>query len=168
VSTGRPIAAHRLAAITAELLDASQLCAIATVSRTGAPHVNTAYFAWSDQLELVWISAPEAAHSRNIRADGRVAVAVHDSTQTWGNPDRGIQLFGVARELDGRPARRAAELYNDRFPEYDEREFAALRTYLFRPRRVKLFHEQALGSGTFVTARVADGQLAWVRTERYD
>jgi uncharacterized protein len=92
----------RLAAIARRLLDESKLCAVATVTPDGRAHVNTAYFAWSPEFEIVWLSAPDARHSRNVRANGSAAVAVFRSTQRWGGSDRGIQLFGRARELRGR------------------------------------------------------------------
>jgi uncharacterized protein YhbP (UPF0306 family) len=162
------IAAPRLRTIAKRLLNASTLCAISTVSAGGRPHVNTAYFAWSTALEIVWLSAPEARHSRNIRRQPSVALAVYDSTQKWGGFDRGIQLFGTARELTGRAARDAARLYARRFKAYSADELRAYRFYRFRPRALKLFHERALGGGTFVTAKVSrDGRLAWERTESY-
>jgi Pyridoxamine 5'-phosphate oxidase len=100
-----PIEAVRLASLAGELLGASTLCAIATVSPGCRAYVNTAYFAWSDGFDLVWLSEPHAKHSSNVRARGTVAVAVYDSSQWWGKPDRGIQLFGTAREVMGpRPA----------------------------------------------------------------
>ena len=161
----RPVAAARLAAVARELLDASTLCAIATVAAGGRAHVNTAYFAWSDELELVWLSEPRALHSRNLETNRTVAIAVYDSRQVWGRPDRGIQLFGSARASAGR---HAEEVYAARFPAYRTGELDAYRFYLFRPRRVKLFHERALGTGRFVTARVGrGGALVWERTEIY-
>jgi len=102
--------ASRLAAIARRLLEASTLCAIATVSPGGRAHVNTAYFAWGPDFDVVWLSAPEARHSRNVRANPSAAVAVFRSTQRWGGSDRGIQLFGRARELRGRGARSRAAL----------------------------------------------------------
>jgi uncharacterized protein len=159
--------ARRLAELARELLDGSMLCAVATVSSRGRAHVNTVYFAWDDELTLVWLSDPEAQHSRNVRGGGSAAVAVFDSTQSWGGPDRGIQLFGSAREA-GRAAEEAESVYARRFPGYDRAELAGYRFYRFRPRRIKLFHEEALGSGVFVTATVVGGgRLEWLRTERY-
>jgi uncharacterized protein YhbP (UPF0306 family) len=164
----RPIAKARLATLARRLLDASTLCATATVSPGSRAHVNTAYFAWSDRFDLVWLSEPRAKHSRNIRASATVAVAVYDSNQSWGNPDRGIQLFGTAREVAGSAARDAERTYAKRFPDYRESEVSAYRFYRFRPRQLKLFDEDALGAGVFVTANVSRGQLAWTRTEIYD
>ena len=166
--TSRRIPATRLQRIARSLLDASTLCAIATVSAGGRAHVNTVYFAWTGALEIVWLSVPEARHSRNLRERRSVAVAVYDSTQRWGGRDRGIQLFGIARELTGRAARQAERAYADRFRGYGG-DLAAYRLYRLRPREVKLFHERQLGGGTFVTARVRrGGRLEWVRTEEYE
>jgi hypothetical protein len=121
------------------LLAASTLCSIATLSPGRRPHVNTAYFAWSPDVGLVWLSDPDAGHSRNLAANSRTAIAVYDSNQSWGRPDRGVQLFGTPTDY---------------------------RLYRFRPRRVKIFDEPALGAGVFVTATVSpDGKLTWERTE---
>jgi uncharacterized protein YhbP (UPF0306 family) len=147
------------------LLEASSLCAIATVGPDGSAYVNTAYFALSPELALVWMSEPEAQHSRNIREHGTAAVAVYDSAQTWGRPDRGIQLFGLAGEVAD-PGE-AEALYARRFPEYDREKLGAYRFYLFRPDRIKLFDERELGGGVFVTARVEGGGLVWEGTEVY-
>jgi uncharacterized protein YhbP (UPF0306 family) len=162
----RPIGAARIASLARRLLDASTLCALATVSPGGRAHVNTAYFAWSPEFDVVWLSDPQARHSRNVSAGGSVAIAVYDSSQSWGNPDRGIQLFGSAREADGDGE--AEAIYARRFSDYDPEDFAGYRLYRFRPRRLKVFDERALGSAVFVSARVAaGGRLAWERTERY-
>jgi uncharacterized protein YhbP (UPF0306 family) len=164
----RRVAASRMAALAAELLDASPLCAIATVAAGSRAHVNTAYFAWSPDFDIVWMSEPNARHSRNLRANNTVAVAVFDSGQTWGGPDRGIQLFGSASETEGRAVDRAAALYASRFARLGGFDVSAYRLYLFRPRRLKLFDERALGTGVFVIAKVAGpGRLTWERTEVY-
>jgi len=164
----RPVAASRMAKAAQRLLNASTLCAIATVAPDGGAYINTAYFAWSPELDLVWLSDPRAKHSRNVHADGRVAVAVYDSSQSWGKPDRGIQLFGSAREADGVDADDAERVYANRFPEYRERGLSGYRFFVFHPSRLKLFDERELGDGRFVSARVDDsGRLSWEGTEIY-
>jgi uncharacterized protein YhbP (UPF0306 family) len=156
----------RLAAIARRLLDDSKLCAIATVSPGGAPHINTAYFAWGADFDIVWLSSPDARHSRNVRTNGSAAVAVFRSTQTWGGSDRGIQLFGRARELRGRAALEAERLYAKRFRAY-EGDLPAFRFYRLATRRMKLFDERVLGGGTFVTVRVSSGRVKWLKTESF-
>ena len=158
----RRLSQARIGALALELLEASTLCAISTVGPRGRAYVNTAYFAWAPDLRIIWLSDPGARHSRNLRANASGAIAVYDSGQTWGKPDRGIQLFGDARA--GGPD--AEEIYAPRFRAYEPRD--SYRFYELVPTRVKLFDEQALGAATFVTAKVTrGGKLAWERTEVY-
>src|SRR5919109_5536638 len=116
--SGRRVGAARLRSLAEELLEASTLCAISTVGPRAHAYVNTAYFAWAPDLRIIWLSDPGAQHSRNLRANGSAAVAVFDSSQTWGNPDRGIQVFGDARAAGVD----AEEVYAARFDEYSSRE----------------------------------------------
>src|ERR671934_2137614 len=112
----RRIGVAQLRSLAESLLDASTLCAIATVSPDGRAHINTAYFAWSAGFEFIWLSEPNATHSRNLDTNAATAIAVFDSTQRWGEQDRGIQLFGSTRAAAGRAAREAERVYSDRFP----------------------------------------------------
>jgi len=162
------VAEARMRKAAQRLLEASTLCAIATVGPDASAYVNTAYFAFSPELEIVWMSEPHAQHSRNIQAQGTVAIAVFDTTQSWGKPDRGIQLFGSAREVAEPDAVDPKAIYASRFPDYQPGEFTAYRLYAFRPRRIKLFDERELGGGRFVSARVEDGgRRAWESTQVY-
>ena len=166
--TSEPVPGAPLQAIASEMLDAAALCAIATVTDDGGAYVNTAYFASGPELQLVWLSEPDATHSRNIRERRTSAVAVYDSAQIWGRPDRGIQLFGAAHQAAAAESTAAAALYGRRFPEFRSSDLGAYRFYVFTPARVKLFDEQQLGPGRFVVA-IADeaGRLTWETTEVY-
>jgi predicted pyridoxine 5'-phosphate oxidase superfamily flavin-nucleotide-binding protein len=144
-----------------QLLNASPLCALATVTATGRAHVNHMYFAWSDRFEIFWISDPESVHSRNLERNQSAAITVYASNQVWGKPDRGIQLFGRAGVTRGREAPAA---YSKRFRDFDA-EGNDLPFYRFKPRTVKVFDERSLAGGTLVTARVGPAGLMWVKTE---
>ena len=166
-SSTRRVASSRIATLAADLLEASTLCAIATTDRRGRSYINTAYFAWTPQFEIIWLSEPRAQHSKNLATNGSVAVAVFDSTQTWGDPDRGIQLFGRARAAVG-DDKGARQTYTDRFPCFAAADLGAYRLYRFRADLLKLFDEDALGGGTFVTARIGrDRKPAWEKTVVY-
>lgn len=154
----------RLEAVARKLMNASRLCAMATVSPDRKAHVNHMYFASSESFEIFWISDPESIHSRNLAKNRSAAITVYDSRQTWGRPDRGIQLFGTGGEVKGTQAREAERVYAKRFHSYGGLD-DSLRLYRFRPRTVKLFDERALAGGTLVTARVTPKGLAWLRTE---
>jgi uncharacterized protein YhbP (UPF0306 family) len=164
----RPVSSERLTRAARRLLDACTLCAIATTSPAGRPHINTAYFALTDRSDIVWISEPSSRHAINLRANASAAVAVYDSSQRWGGLDRGIQLFGSAREASKRTAARVEAAYARRFRAYGPGQLAAYRFYVFHPTSVKLFDERSFGAGVFVTARVdRTGGLTWQRTDVY-
>jgi uncharacterized protein YhbP (UPF0306 family) len=91
---------------------------------------------------------------------------VFDSDQVWGQPDRGIQLFGSTRQLPATEIARAESLYAARFPGYATPDLGAYRFYRFRIERLKVFDEAVFGAGVFVTATVHGGQrLIWERTD---
>jgi uncharacterized protein YhbP (UPF0306 family) len=162
----RPVARSRIERAAFALLDGSTLCAISTVSPGPTAHVNTAYFVWNHEWDIFWVSDPAARHSRNIRARPSTAIAVYDSHQVWGTPDRGIQLLGSARQLAAREAARAESLYAAQFPQYRASDLRDYRFYRFRADRLKVFDESVLGAGVFVTAGVRSGaQLVWERTD---
>ena len=165
--SSKPVASQRLASVARRLLDASNLCTIATVGLGSRAYINSAYFAWTRYFGIVWLSEPRAKHSRNLRTNKTVAIAVYDSAQQWGKPDRGIQLFGTAHRAEVAEAEAAERLYAKRFPAFRGTDLEAYRFYVFLPRRLKLLDEESLGAGTFVSAKLAEGRLVWERTELY-
>jgi len=142
----------------------SPLCSLSTVSYGGRAHINHMYFAFTDRFEVVWISDPDSIHSRNLVRNRSAAVTVYDSHQTWGKPDRGIQLFGTAGVTSGRVADAAHRVYGRRFRDYDS-EAEGLPAYRFKARTVKLFDERTLAPITLVSARVTRDGLVWSKTE---
>jgi uncharacterized protein YhbP (UPF0306 family) len=123
------------------------------------------YFGWSRRFEVYWISDPDSRHSRNLVQNSSAAITIYDSHQTWGRPDRGVQLFGTASRAHGSAVNRGHQAYLARFPSYDPSAEDAYPLYRFHPRAIKLFYERVLGAGTLVTARVTDEGLTWLRTE---
>jgi uncharacterized protein YhbP (UPF0306 family) len=162
----RPVARPRIERAAFGLLDASPLCAISTVAPRTTAHIHTAYFVWNRDFEIFWLSDPAARHSRNIRGRRSTAITVFDSHQVWGQPDRGIQLFGSTRQLPATEIARAESLYAVRFPGYATPDVRAYRFYRFRTERLKVFDEAVFGAGVFVTATIHSGQhLIWERTD---
>ncbi|HYG68135.1 MAG TPA: pyridoxamine 5'-phosphate oxidase family protein [Anaeromyxobacteraceae bacterium] len=144
------------------VLEENVLCALATVTASGRPHVSTAYFCFSEALELWFLSHPDSVHCRNLAADAAAAIAVFGSAQRWGERDRGLQLFGTCAPPRGAAARAGERRYAARFPAYAEwrRSLArdepggSYRLYRFATRTLKIFDEERLGDGVFVTMTV--------------
>jgi uncharacterized protein YhbP (UPF0306 family) len=149
-----------------EILDETALCSIASVGPGNRAHVNTAYFAWSSDFDLFFLSDPSAGHVRNFHTRPTAAVTVFRSTQRWGGSDRGAQLFGTAREAAGRIARVAERSYANRFSRYtpwiagsgidatSADRLRSYRFYRFRPTRVKILDEETFGAAVFIEAKI--------------
>ncbi|HEY3248834.1 MAG TPA: hypothetical protein VGK88_11140 [bacterium] len=143
----------RLRGSVSRILRTNVLCSMAT-TRGAQAHINTAYFCYSPDLELFFLSDPHATHCRNVAVNPSMAMAVFSSAQVWGKPDAGLQFFGRCAQAMGDIARTAQRLYSARFRDYSSSDLHRYRFYRFVPQRVKIFDERALGGGVFVVARI--------------
>ncbi len=149
------------------ILRESALCSMATVKRTGRAHINTAFFAYSDQLEFYFLSDPRSIHCQNLSSNPSMAMTVFRSSQKWDESGRGLQLFGKCSEAKGPHATKAERVYGKRFPAYrkwmksasrETRRQASLlrayRFYRFLPNTAKVLDEAEYGGAVFLLARV--------------
>lgn len=143
------------------LLQENVLCSIATVTKHNKAHINDAYFCYSMELRLYFLSDPSSLHCRNILVNPSMAMTIFNSSQKWGGSDRGIQLFGTCSEAKGHQATQAEQLYGERFRAYEkwraneskDQPFR-YRFYRFVPRKIKVLDEGKFGGGVFVIAAV--------------
>jgi nitroimidazol reductase NimA-like FMN-containing flavoprotein (pyridoxamine 5'-phosphate oxidase superfamily) len=66
------------------ILDAIKYATLATVSSDGDPWNSPVYYVADENYNLYWASYTESQHSKNIRTNGKVFIAVYDSTVPWG------------------------------------------------------------------------------------
>ena len=164
---GRTFSEARVRRSVSRILESNVLCSISTVTKGNQAHINTAYFCYSGNLDVYFLSDPHSFHGRNLSTNASAAMAIFDPSQTWGRPDRGIQLYGTCKEARGRTATKAGRLYGERFSLYqkwmagqseeEKRLAATLRTYRFYcfvARKVKILDEREFGGGVFVVAFV--------------
>lgn len=164
IATG--YSSDRVLEAVSRILDANPLCSMATRSDAGALDINAAFFSFSSNLQLYFLSNPASAHCRNLTHGGHMAVAVFDSRQEWGEPHAGLQLFGGAGPVPSGQIERARASYAARFPRYFDLVMRAgedpqattgiggLRFYLFRPDRVKILDEREFGENVYLSAVV--------------
>ena len=62
------------------LVDANSYMTLATADADGAPWVSPVWFAHEQYETFLWMSQPEARHSRNIAARREIAIVIFDST----------------------------------------------------------------------------------------
>jgi uncharacterized protein YhbP (UPF0306 family) len=144
------------------ILSCNVLCSIATVTPDNRAHINTAYFCFSDELDLYFLSHPRSSHSQNLLANSSAAVTVFSTSQIWTNPGKGLQLFGICSQTRGKHTGKAEELYGRRFPSYETWKVGLAasdvsqryRFYRLRTSWLKLHDEEIFGDGVFIQADV--------------
>lgn len=144
------------------ILEGNVLCSIATVTPEGRPHINTAYFSYSDSLELYFLSHPGSLHCRNLSSNSSMAMTVFSSAQQWTEPGQGVQLFGTCEQIVGSSVEEAERSYARRFQAYTswkailkhEDLARQYRFYRFGVTAVKILDEKNLGDAVFVRAAV--------------
>ena len=76
------------------IIDANSYMTLATADEHGRPCASPVWFATVDYRELVWVSSPEARHSRNLAVRRELAIAIFDSRQA---PGTGEAVYLSAR-----------------------------------------------------------------------
>ena len=88
-----------------DIIEASRYLVLATADAAGRPWSSPVYFAHIGFTEFYWVSAPGAAHSRNIAVRPEVGIAVFDSHADIGT-GQGAYMSAVATLVeDGETAR---------------------------------------------------------------
>ncbi len=95
------------------VIDANLYMVLATANATGRPWSSPVYFAHAGYREFLWVSSPQAAHSRNISTRAQVGIAIFDSRATIGT-GQGVYLSAVAHQLDRAEASMAIEVFSQR------------------------------------------------------
>jgi nitroimidazol reductase NimA-like FMN-containing flavoprotein (pyridoxamine 5'-phosphate oxidase superfamily) len=100
------------AAVTRAVIDANRFMTLATADRKGVPWASPVWYAPEDHRRFLWISDPEARHSRNLAERPEAAIVIFDShtTGTWTS----VYMWALAEELTGAELERGAELFSSR------------------------------------------------------
>ena len=107
----REYATERIAKSVVRILEATQLCSMATVCDGGVGHINTAYFCYDDRLDIYFVSQASSVHIQNLATNSSMAVCIFDTHQPWDDWKTGLQLFGTARSTDKQEFKHGSEMY---------------------------------------------------------
>jgi hypothetical protein len=118
------------------IVDAALYLVLATADRSGRPWPAPVYFAHRGYRELIWVSKPEAVHSRNIEARPEVGIVIFDSSVPIGTGG-GVYMSASAEQLAGEERAAALAAFSERSIEHGGSAFttghveppAALRIY---------------------------------------
>jgi uncharacterized protein YhbP (UPF0306 family) len=153
-----------LAKSVVDILDATRLLGLATISNDGGPSVCNAYFAYDSKCHLYILTPPSSWHVRNLIKDERVAALVADSQQTGDGGKQGLQISGIARRASGKELIRGLAIYRERFPATWEilaseatleSSGRASRIYVIVPKKIKIFDEKRFGAERWIETVVS-------------
>jgi hypothetical protein len=99
-----------LATLARTVIDANLYLTIGTADRDGRPWVTPVYYATADYTDFYWVSAADAAHSRNIAERPDVSIVIFDSS-VRPYEGRAVYLTAVAAELTGGELARCLGFY---------------------------------------------------------
>ncbi|MGE0109731.1 MAG: pyridoxamine 5'-phosphate oxidase family protein [Bdellovibrionales bacterium] len=102
-----------------EILAANTLMSMATVKK-GQSYINTAYYAYNNELEIFFLSPPKSQHCLHLKNEPSVALSIYDSHQDWTKEKRGLQLFGTCQPVNALELLEAGRLYAGRFVGFKE------------------------------------------------
>ena len=104
---------EELRALARTIIDANRYMTLGTADESGLPWVSPVWYAPAGYRELIWVSSPEARHSRNVATRPQVAIVVFDSHAPVGS-GQGVYMSAVAEELTGVEVDRGIEVFSSR------------------------------------------------------
>jgi uncharacterized protein YhbP (UPF0306 family) len=108
-----PAGGPDLAAAARAIIDGSRYLTLATADGDGRPWPTPVWFAHDGYREFLWVSRPDARHSRNLAVRAQVGIVIFDSTAAVGDA-QAVYLEAVAEEVDGVLRERAIATYSRR------------------------------------------------------
>jgi hypothetical protein len=94
------------------VLDENRYVVLGTADGAGKPWVSPVFYTLSGYRELIWMSSPEALHSRNLGERADVSLVVFDSRVTPGD-GMAVYMSGVAAEVTGVAVAEVAAAYGE-------------------------------------------------------
>jgi nitroimidazol reductase NimA-like FMN-containing flavoprotein (pyridoxamine 5'-phosphate oxidase superfamily) len=110
--------------IARSIIDANLYMTLGTADADGSPWATPVYFAHAGYREFLWISSPEARHSRNIAQRSRIGIVIFDS-QVPINTGQAVYVEAQAHELTGDDLERAVKTYSARTTAHEGLPFSA-------------------------------------------
>ena len=113
---------EELAARGRAIVDASLYMVLATADEAGRPWATPVYYAPSAYRDFLWVSEPDARHSRNLAERGDLGIVIFDSTAPI-DTGHGVYMSATARELTGDERVEAIEVFSRRSLSHGGREW---------------------------------------------
>jgi hypothetical protein len=101
------------AAMGRRIVDALMYMTLATADDDGRPWASPVWYAPATYSELLWVSKPDARHSRNLAVRPEVGIVFFDSTVAIGRAEA-VYMEALAEELAGPELERGIAAFSGR------------------------------------------------------
>jgi nitroimidazol reductase NimA-like FMN-containing flavoprotein (pyridoxamine 5'-phosphate oxidase superfamily) len=102
-----------LAELARGIIDANRYMTLATADGDGRPWASPVWYAHQGYTDFLWVSRPEARHSRNLTSRPELAIVIFDSTVPVGGA-QAVYMEADAQELTGAERERAIAAFSGR------------------------------------------------------
>ena len=102
-----------LVAAARDIVDSNVFMTLATADRDGKPWASPVWYAHAGYTDFLWVSRPDARHSRNLAARPELGIVIFDSTAAVGAAEA-VYLDAVAEELTGAERDQAISVFSRR------------------------------------------------------
>lgn len=92
------------------IIENNNYMVLASCTAEGQPWASPVFFTHDEKYTLYFLSAVDSQHCKNIAKNGKVGIAIFDSTQGLGSSD-GVQMTGTASPVEKKGLQRVIELY---------------------------------------------------------
>jgi nitroimidazol reductase NimA-like FMN-containing flavoprotein (pyridoxamine 5'-phosphate oxidase superfamily) len=147
VTSGRLAHEPDPAVIARQIIDSNKYLTLATADGTGRPWACPVWYAHEDYTSFLWVSQPQARHSRNIAARAAVSAVIFDSTVPEGQA-QAVYLEALAEELSGAQRDRAIAIFSRRSQSFGLSEWRTADVTAPAPHRLY----RASASASFILA----------------
>lgn len=124
-----------LAAVARKILDSNRYMTLATADGDGRPWASPVWYAHEDYTDFLWVSRPEARHSRNLASRPELAIVIFDSTVPTGGA-QAVYLEAMAEELGGAEHEGGIAIYSRRSEAHGAGEWRAADVIAPAPHRL--------------------------------
>lgn len=103
----------RLGADARAIVDSNAYMTLATADALGTPWASPVWFAHDGYIDFLWMSRPEARHSRNIALRREIAIVIFDSSVSVGGA-QAVYVEATAQEVGEPDIERSIEICSRR------------------------------------------------------
>jgi len=125
-----------------EIIENNQYVTIASSDNKGNPWISPVVYVYDANWNLYFVSMTNSRHCINIRENKRVAVAIFDSQQLWGE-GVGLQIEAIAEAVNLKDSLKIAKIYGLRKYPYGgintQRAMNFIKSMVFDGKKYKIY-----------------------------